>query len=353
MNPSTGTGITKFSPCSIGNICSAIGRNAVRTNCLTDNKGVTLITGSQCGNGIVEAGEDCDCGGPTGCGDNPCCNPTTCKFTTGSTCDPSNEDCCTDQCGFASNATVCRASTGSCDIEEKCTGASAGCPADATAPNGQSCGNKGEGLACASGQCTSQDAQCRTMMGIYSNTGNTTYACYNNGCMALCASPELPANTCYEMKQSYLDGTPCGGGGKCDNGVCAGSSVGGEIKNWIDKNRTLFIALVAGIGGLLVISILGCCVSSYRRRRRIRHAKAAQAAAAASGWGRPPQPRGGGGGYARVPAPQPMTQRDQNGYPYGGQEYGHNNGSYNAYEGGNANYGAPPSYGAPPVVRYA
>lgn len=183
-------------------------------------------------------------------------------------------------------------------------------------------------------------------MGIYSNTGNSTYACYNDGCMALCASPELPPNTCYQMKQSYLDGTACGGGGRCSNGVCSGSSVGGEIKNWIERNKTLFIALVAGIGGLLVISILSCCISSYRRRRRIRHAKAAQAAVAASGWGRPPH-GGGGGGYHRVSPPQQMMQRD-NGYS------GYNSGGYNAYEGGNQNnYGSPPQYGAPPVVRYA
>lgn len=136
MNPSTGSNIQKFSPCTIGNVCSAMGRNSVKTSCLTANKDVTTITGSQCGNGIVEAGEDCDCGGTSGCGSNRCCNPTTCKFATNSVCDPSNEDCCNESCQFAASNTVCRKSTGSCDPQEVCSGTTATCPTDVTAPDG-------------------------------------------------------------------------------------------------------------------------------------------------------------------------------------------------------------------------
>ncbi len=137
MNPATGSNIQKFSPCTIGNICSAIGRNSVKTSCLTANKDITTITGSQCGNGIVESGEDCDCGGTAGCANNSCCDATTCKFTTNSFCDPSNEDCCTSSCQFATNGTICRASTGVCDPQETCSGTAASCPADQTAPDGK------------------------------------------------------------------------------------------------------------------------------------------------------------------------------------------------------------------------
>jgi hypothetical protein len=136
MNPSTGSNIHKFSACSVGNICSAIGRNSVQTSCFVANKGITTVGGSQCGNSVVESGEECDCGGPSGCGSNPCCDPTTCKFTRGSFCDPSNEECCTKGCQLASNGTVCRASTGICDPQEVFSGTVASCPANTAAPDG-------------------------------------------------------------------------------------------------------------------------------------------------------------------------------------------------------------------------
>jgi Metallo-peptidase family M12B Reprolysin-like/Disintegrin len=216
MNPSTGQGITSFSPCSIGNICSAMGRNSVKTSCLSSNKGVTLSTGPQCGNGIVEAGEDCDCGGTAQCGNNQCCDATTCKFKSGAACDDSNEECCKN-CQLASANTVCRPSTGVCDPEEKCTGTSATCPADAWTPDGQACSNgTSSGLTCASGHCTSRDSQCKTLMGSYTQ-GNDTYACDQYTCTLSCASPEFGSGVCYGLQQNFLDGTPCGGGGKCSN----------------------------------------------------------------------------------------------------------------------------------------
>ena len=215
MNPSSDGGITTFSPCSVGNICSAIGRNSVNSKCLTDNKGVATISGNQCGNGIVEDGEDCDCGGTDGCGDKACCEPTTCKFKSGAVCDDSNEGCCRG-CQFASSGTVCRASTGQCDPQETCSGTNSTCPSDQTAPDGTKCGNDTQHLQCASGQCTSRDQQCKTVMGSYTQ-GNDTYACNSQTCMLSCASPEFGPNVCYSMQQNFLDGTPCSGGGKCDN----------------------------------------------------------------------------------------------------------------------------------------
>jgi Metallo-peptidase family M12/Disintegrin len=212
MNPSTGDGVTSFSPCTIGNICSAMGRNSVKTDCLSDNTGVTTITGHECGNGIVEEGEDCDCGGTEGCGNNKCCDPNTCKFTTGSVCDDANEECCRG-CQLATKGTVCRPSTGSCNPEEVCSGTNSTCPADTTTPDGQGCGNN---LECASGQCTSRDLQCKQLMGSYTSN-NDTYACDNSDCMLSCASPEFGQNTCYSMQQNFLDGTPCGATGRCSN----------------------------------------------------------------------------------------------------------------------------------------
>lgn len=216
MNPSTAEGISAFSACSIGNICSALGRNSVKSTCLSNNQGVpTLITGQQCGNGIVEEGEDCDCGGAENCGNNNCCDAATCKFKNNAVCDDSNEDCC-KSCQFASSGTVCRPSTGECDPQETCPGDSAACLVDASTPDGQGCGNSSQSLQCASGQCTSRNQQCKTLMGSYT-TKNDTYACNSQDCTLSCASPEFGPNVCYSMQQNFLDGTVCGGGGKCQN----------------------------------------------------------------------------------------------------------------------------------------
>jgi hypothetical protein len=73
-----------------------------------------------CGNGILEAGEECDSA--------PCCD-TTCRFkTAGSTCRPA---------------------ASACDVAEVCSGTSAMCPADLVQPDGVACA----GGTCAGGTC--------------------------------------------------------------------------------------------------------------------------------------------------------------------------------------------------------
>ncbi|TQS39012.1 hypothetical protein Golomagni_00469 [Golovinomyces magnicellulatus] len=274
MNPKTGPNIQIFSPCTIGNICSAIGRNSVKTNCLTANRDITTITGSQCGNGIVEPGEDCDCGGVTSCGSNPCCDPATCKFKVNAVCDPSNEDCCNDICQFKSSSSVCRPSKGSCDPAEMCDGNSATCPRDSVAPDGTKCGNSTL-LSCASGQCTSRDLQCKALMGVLTQ-GNDTYACSTSGCQLSCASPEFGANVCYSMQQNFLDGTSCQGGGKCMNGICFGASISKEIKGWVQQNKNIVIVAFATFGCFILILFTSCCINSCRRKREYQRNAAAR-----------------------------------------------------------------------------
>ncbi|KAI1447366.1 zinc metalloprotease mde10 [Annulohypoxylon stygium] len=269
MNPSTSPGITQFSPCTIGNICSAMGRNSVRSTCLSNNQNVVTITPSQCGNGIVEAGEQCDCGGTSGCGNNSCCDPTTCKFKDNAVCDPSNEDCCSNQCQFKSSGSVCRDSTGSCDPSETCSGSSGACPADVKAPDGQSCGSSGAGLTCASGQCTSRDLQCSTLVGSVTNNTDTK-ACDSQTCQVRCSSSELGPNACYDMAQNFLDGTPCEGGGHCSNGNCVGSSFVDQVGSFFSDNKNIIIPVAASVGGILLLGISCCLITSCRRRARRR-----------------------------------------------------------------------------------
>ncbi|KAI0885340.1 zinc metalloprotease mde10 [Annulohypoxylon maeteangense] len=278
MNPSTSPVITQFSPCTIGNICSAMGRNSVRSTCLSNNQNVVTITGSQCGNGIVESGEQCDCGGTSGCGSNSCCDPTTCKFKDNAVCDPANEDCCSSQCQFKSSGSVCRASSGSCDPQETCSGTSGACPSDVRAPDGQSCGS---GLTCASGQCTSRDQQCASLVGSVTNNNNTK-ACDSQTCQVRCSSSELGPNACYDMAQNFLDGTPCEGGGRCSNGNCVGSSFVDQVGSFFADNKNIIIPVAASVGGLILLGLSCCILTSCRRRARRR--KIAKTVQPSSSW---------------------------------------------------------------------
>ncbi|KAL7821618.1 Metallo-peptidase family M12 domain-containing protein [Trichoderma aethiopicum] len=286
MNPSTGTGITQFSACSVGNICSSL-KAAALSNCLTDNKNVPTITGSQCGNGIVEEGEQCDCGGAEGCGNNSCCDAKTCKFKNNAVCDPSNEDCCNDQCQFASSSTVCRPSTGECDVQETCPGDAAKCPDDQHKSDGDECGS-GDGLKCASGQCTSRDRQCQVAVGTSADNSSTT-ACPDtrDSCTVSCFNGDsaFGQRQCLLFGQNFIDGTPCGSGGHCSNGECEGTSTAGEIRDWITSHKDIVIPIAVVVGILLIIVVVSGIISCCRRARRRTAPKSSPTAAAWTQWG--------------------------------------------------------------------
>ncbi|KAF3911511.1 p45K [Dactylellina cionopaga] len=268
MNPSTGDQITQFSPCTVGNVCTGLGRGTVNMSCLTTNRNVPTITDGVCGNGIVEQGEECDSGG-----DSSCCDPATCRFRTGAVCDPTNEECCTQSCQFAGPAQVCRPSNGPCDPQETCNGSSSSCPTDVTSPDGQSCGDANAGTYCASGHCTSRDAQCRNLVGVLQGVGNDTRSCDDTNCQLTCTSPQLGQGVCYGMQQWFVDGTKCGSG-VCRSGSCVGNSVFNDVRSWVQRHLPLVIGLSAGIGGLIVLSILYCCVRSCMRRHKRRKMRA-------------------------------------------------------------------------------
>ncbi|EPS45017.1 hypothetical protein H072_975 [Dactylellina haptotyla CBS 200.50] len=375
MNPSTGDQITQFSPCTVGNVCTGIGRGTVNSNCLTTNRNVPTITNGVCGNGIVEEGEECDSGG-----DSSCCDPSTCKFRTGAVCDPANEECCTNTCQFAPQTQVCRPSNGPCDPQETCSGSNSACPADVTSPDGQSCGDSDARTYCASGHCTSRDNQCRSLIGVLQGIGNDTKACDDVNCQLTCTSPQLGAGVCYGMQQWFVDGTKCGSG-TCRSGSCVGNSVFNDVRNWVQRHLPLVIGLSAGIGGLIVLSILYCCIRSCIRRHKARKMRQHPPILI------PPQDMGYVAPPYQGPAPVPtpgsrrLSRRDssqtrgsaispqqmpQNQFGYDQQYYmeqaaaldyynnmhnsGHNQGGYNGYQ--------PPPYGEPEPqrghsVRYA
>jgi len=229
----------------------------VDTSCIIDpDPSRQVITLQMCGNGIVESGEDCDPGKGS---NSTCCDPNTCKFRGNAVCDPSSAPCCTAQCQFAPATQVCRpAIDPTCDTAEMCTGNSSACPADIHAPNGQSCGSNG--LACASGQCTSEALQCQQLgasMGLQAACPNRN----DQSCKVSCQDPTTP-NQCVVLDTLLIDGSPCGYGGTCLNGTCESGSLLDTAKAWYLANLQISIPITVA-AALFVITVLwgiiSCC----------------------------------------------------------------------------------------------
>lgn len=159
-----------------------------------------------CGNGIVEEGEDCDPGNLS----DPCCNASTCSFVPSATCSPLNSNCCTSQCQLASSGTICRESLDPmCDIAQRCDGESLICPERCYVVDSNPCGD--DNLACASGRCTNLDQQCAAVGSAFGITdGCPVTPPPQLLCNIVCAAGN---NRCTVFDQIVRDGTPCGG--KC------------------------------------------------------------------------------------------------------------------------------------------
>ncbi len=128
--------------CTLHSYCVTIGSTVMCTG--PDNLCVGI-----CGDGILAQQEQCDHGSTNGQAFD-CCS-STCTYQPPSfLCRSPSTPCvtpgyCVNNTGncssitYTSNVTVCRASTSSCDITERCTGSSSQCPADAWYPVGTPC----------------------------------------------------------------------------------------------------------------------------------------------------------------------------------------------------------------------
>ncbi|KAF8323148.1 hypothetical protein DL93DRAFT_2070654 [Clavulina sp. PMI_390] len=271
MSPISQSKQSVFSQCTLGNICTAM--TTMNTSCLQSATSATIsktITLQMCGNGIVEAGEDCD---PGVGGNSTCCDAQTCKFTSGSVCDPLSSDCCTPSCQFAPTTQTCRPERdAACDTGATCSGTSAQCPTAHTKADGTSCGS---GLACASGACTSNDLQCQAV----GSSLNLTKACNLGGsdsCYNSCVDPSNPSQ-CMVLQSVRIDGSPCGYGGRCKTGNCVQGNIFNTIKAWITGNKDLSIPILA-VGGFIVLLLVWtillaiirrCCCGSRRSDERL------------------------------------------------------------------------------------
>ncbi|XP_057658475.1 disintegrin and metalloproteinase domain-containing protein 10-like [Diorhabda carinulata] len=205
----------RFSPCSLKSINPVLNFKARSPKgCFTEPKAAI------CGNGVVEEGEECDCGWEEDCRDQ-CCFPMRryasidempCKLTPRSACSPSQGPCCTSNCQVKFGD-KCRDDNG-CRDESFCNGRDPQCPPSINKPNKTICNKE---FVCFMGECTGsiclayglESCQC-----IPSNNDPKTKACElccklpgdNQPCLSSFEWNDMP----YDIPDMYSKpGTPC------------------------------------------------------------------------------------------------------------------------------------------------
>ena len=168
----------RFSPCS----ASAMSSTLKKAGCL-------VKSGPHCGNGVVDDGEECDCGGLC---DNSCCT-TSCTVNTaaGYQCSPQNplrNPCCTKEDGRPGQCMFVQPDANKhCDDENDCTydtvcgGSSAQCPDPPLKPDGTECG-------CVGGDCNKNP---NTGTSVCSSGRCDTWLCEVSGA-AMCQLDDAP-----------------------------------------------------------------------------------------------------------------------------------------------------------------
>uniref|UniRef100_A0A8B9NZK8 ADAM metallopeptidase domain 32 n=1 Tax=Apteryx owenii TaxID=8824 RepID=A0A8B9NZK8_APTOW len=161
-------GVKAFSSCSIGDFENFLRQNRECPFSRSHASGPSYRKTAVCGNGVVERGEQCDCGSVETCAKDKCCSPQ-CKFKQGMKC---SSGLCCENCQVRYN-TKCRAlSDEQCDLAEYCNGTSASCPPDFYIQDGHDC-EHGTGY-CYKGRCQSPDLQCQRLYGK-GNRGDSVF----------------------------------------------------------------------------------------------------------------------------------------------------------------------------------
>ncbi|NXI62283.1 ADA32 protein, partial [Anseranas semipalmata] len=164
------SGAKSFSSCSIGDFENFLRQNPECPIIRAVLSG-PVSRASVCGNGMVEIGEQCDCGSVVACVSDKCCTPQ-CKFKPGVKC---SSGLCCENCQFKAKNSPCRLpSDAQCDLAEYCSGSSASCPPNFYVQDGHDC-DHGTGY-CYKGRCQSADLQCQRFYGT--GAKNAPLACY-------------------------------------------------------------------------------------------------------------------------------------------------------------------------------
>ncbi|XP_075413358.1 disintegrin and metalloproteinase domain-containing protein 29 [Tenrec ecaudatus] len=153
---------TKFSNCSYADWWKMVTKKPCVYN--TPNS-VDIFTLKSCGNGVVEEGEECDCGSMRRCVKDPCC-------LSNCTLDPRAEcafGLCCKHCKVMATGELCRQEANACDLPEWCNGTSHQCPEDVYMQNGVPC--EGGGY-CYEKTCSTHNLQCREIFGEPAKSAN-------------------------------------------------------------------------------------------------------------------------------------------------------------------------------------
>lgn len=260
-----------FSSCSRRYIYNVI--KSKGPGCFTESNTLTV-----CGNGRIEADEECDAGFN---GDH-CCS-SQCKLQSGAICSPMNHECCDNKCRTADNNTICHAlpdNLVTCKGISKCNGVDLTCPEAGNKDDNSTCVDGGK---CKNGVCLNYCELLDKVPCICSKESG--YACYRC-CKALNASECLPEPPLPAFFQKLPNGRPCFHG-VCVEGVCE------KQKNHIVQRLFSIIDTITVdqfvefmktniVGTILVFSLLlwipaSCTFSHFDKKRekrlRMRHGR--------------------------------------------------------------------------------
>lgn len=154
-NDGSKTNNYKFSPCSISSMYTIIG-----TVGQDSETGCFRLATDNCGNSLLDEGEDCDCGvdydGNGRCTNDPCCNAMNCTVAKGAECSPQSGSCCATNCTIIREWSNFHCSQETeCALSQTCNGTSVHCPKaepKTTTNSSLSC-NNGSNY-CVDGECT-------------------------------------------------------------------------------------------------------------------------------------------------------------------------------------------------------
>eukprot|EP00123_Amoebidium_parasiticum_P001275 comp12321_c0_seq1/m.7176 comp12321_c0_seq1/g.7176 ORF comp12321_c0_seq1/g.7176 comp12321_c0_seq1/m.7176 type:complete len:705 (-) comp12321_c0_seq1:189-2303(-) len=251
---------------------------------------------SMCGNGVLEDGEQCDCGMDSTCQLDKCCT-TNCTLKSTAKCHPQQAMCCDpNTCSTATPTFNCRKET-DCSMPAVCDGRffnATSCPPAAPKPNGTICSDAY--LCDGNGGCT-MNSVCLKY--------NMTECPGSDECMVYCKTPagtcvstSSLAGTVVDRAHFYPNTKQCKTHGYCNGkGSCIQTTDNEDkIKQWFNdlmKEKFVqdtvnflqanWIYFAAGGGSGLIALILACewykgekTLAQYRLRLEARAANDAQ-----------------------------------------------------------------------------